>query len=265
MAQRKKLPGYLTGNWQHITHAQAWASAWRIAQALINLALSVDRPVAVLSENDLQHALLSLGCMVGGCLMQRYHRRICCSARTLKSCACAANYPARPGIRSRCRALQHGICAAVGNAIKVVSAAGHVEGRISEDFKLATGTFVSAAPPRAKIIAAGAPCAQDAVITGISGHGVGALVFPTAAACALHGDVLAQHFQQLVNKLAPAATSSGNCVAELHVMQEPPLIDKCEVTDKGAVHQSAVLMHRRQLVDALHQDAVHPIFKPHIT
>jgi feruloyl-CoA synthase len=54
------------------------------------------------------------------------------------------------------------------------------DGRIAEDFKLATGTFVSVGPMRAKIIAAGAPYVQDVVLTGINLKEVGALVFPTA-------------------------------------------------------------------------------------
>ena len=66
MARREKLAGGTTGDWQHISYAQAWASAKCIAQALINRGLSVDRPVAILSENDLDHALLALGCMVAG-------------------------------------------------------------------------------------------------------------------------------------------------------------------------------------------------------
>jgi feruloyl-CoA synthase len=53
------------------------------------------------------------------------------------------------------------------------------DGRIAEDFKLATGTFVSVGPLRAKIIAAGAPYVQDAVITGLNRNEVGALLFPT--------------------------------------------------------------------------------------
>jgi feruloyl-CoA synthase len=61
------------------------------------------------------------------------------------------------------------------------------DGRIAEDFKLATGTFVSVGPLRAKIIAAGAPYVQDAVITGINLHEVGALIFPTPAVRKLAG------------------------------------------------------------------------------
>jgi feruloyl-CoA synthase len=136
------------------------------------------------------------------------------------------------------------------------------DGRIAEDFKLATGTFVSVGPLRAKIIAAGAPYVQDAVLTGINGHEVGALIFPTAAARALQSELLAAHFQKLVNDLAITATGSASRIARLHVMHEPPSIDKGEVTDKGSVNQRAVLTHRSGLVEALHTDAVEPIFKP---
>lgn len=136
------------------------------------------------------------------------------------------------------------------------------DGRIAEDFKLATGTFVSVGPLRAKIIAAGAPYVQDAVLTGINGHEVGALIFPTAAARALQSELAASHFQKLIDDLALTATGSANRIARLHVMHEPPSIDKGEVTDKGSVNQRAVLTHRSALVEALHTDAVELIFKP---
>jgi feruloyl-CoA synthase len=61
------------------------------------------------------------------------------------------------------------------------------DGRIAEDFKLATGTFVSVGRCARKIIAAGAPYVQDAVITGLNLKEVGALVFPTAAVRKLAG------------------------------------------------------------------------------
>jgi feruloyl-CoA synthase len=70
------------------------------------------------------------------------------------------------------------------------------------------------------------------------------------------------HFQKVVNELAMLATGSATRIARLHVMHEPPSIDKGEVTDKGSVNQRAVLTHRRVLVEALHADAVQPIFKP---
>ncbi len=139
------------------------------------------------------------------------------------------------------------------------------DGRIAEDFKLATGTFVSVGPLRAKIIAAGAPYVQDAVLTGINGHEVGALIFPTAAFRALDSNAAAAHFQKLVNELAATATGSANRIARLHVMVDAPSIDKGEVTDKGSVNQQAVLTHRSALVEALHADAAHPLFKPNVT
>jgi len=139
------------------------------------------------------------------------------------------------------------------------------DGRIAEDFKLATGTFVSVGPLRARIIAAGAPFVQDAVLTGMGRNELGALVFPTPAVRRLAGlaadaslqDALQSapvqaHFQQVLNGLAAAATGSANRVARLHLMHEPPSIDRGEVTDKGSINQRAVLQHRAALVSALH-------------
>jgi feruloyl-CoA synthase len=149
------------------------------------------------------------------------------------------------------------------------------DGRIAEDFKLATGTFVSVGPLRAKIIAAGAPYVQDVVLTGINLHEVGALVFPTAAVralagvaldtplqLALHSPQVAARFQRLLDALAATATGSASRIARLHLMHEAPSLDKGEVTDKGSINQRAVLMHRAALVEALHADACTPLFKP---
>ncbi|WP_395056479.1 feruloyl-CoA synthase [Polaromonas sp.] len=139
------------------------------------------------------------------------------------------------------------------------------DGRIAEDFKLATGTFVSVGPMRAKIIAAGAPYVQDAVLTGINLKEVGALIFPTAACRALSGlgpeaslqavlesTPVQARFQQMLNDLATSATGSASRIARAHLMAEPPSIDKGEVTDKGSINQRAVLKHREALVSALH-------------
>lgn len=149
------------------------------------------------------------------------------------------------------------------------------DGRIAEDFKLATGTFVSVGPLRAKIIAAGAPYVQDAVLTGINLKEVGALIFPTQKVRELAGlpaDATMQqvlesapvqaHFQQVANELAAMGTGSANRIARLHLMAEPPSIDKGEVTDKGSINQRAVLKHRDHLVEALHADTLPFTLKP---
>jgi feruloyl-CoA synthase len=151
------------------------------------------------------------------------------------------------------------------------------DGRIAEDFKLATGTFVSVGPLRAKIIAAGAPYVQDAVLTGLNLKEVGAMIFPTPAVRALSGlpadaplaDVLASapvqaKFQAVVNALAQSATGSANRIARLCLLSEPPTIDKGEITDKGSINQRAVLSHRADTVAALHGDTLHHIVKPQV-
>ena len=151
------------------------------------------------------------------------------------------------------------------------------DGRIAEDFKLATGTFVSVGPLRAKIIATGAPYVQDAVLTGLNMKEVGAMIFPTPAVRALSGlpadaplaDVLASQpvqakFQEVVNALAQSATGSANRIARLCLLSEPPTIDKGEITDKGSINQRSVLTHRADTVAALHGDTLHYIVKPQV-
>ena len=66
MAQRLKNADGSTGDWRHISYAQALQSARNIAQALLGMGLGQERPVAILSENDLDHALLVLGCLYAG-------------------------------------------------------------------------------------------------------------------------------------------------------------------------------------------------------
>ena len=150
------------------------------------------------------------------------------------------------------------------------------DGRIAEDFKLATGTFVSVGPLRARIIGAGAPYIQDVVLTGINMKEVGAMVFPTQAVRALSGldagaamsEVLAAapvlaHFQQLLDALAAQSTGSASRIARLCLLAEPPTLDRGEITDKGSINQAAVLAHRALLVRALHDGRLPSILFPH--
>lgn len=149
------------------------------------------------------------------------------------------------------------------------------DGRIAEDFKLATGTFVSVGPLRAKIISLGAPYIQDAVLTGLNLKEVGAMIFTTPAVRSLCdlpadaplADVLASpavlaRFQAIVNELAKTATGSANRIARLCLLSEPPTIDKGEITDKGSINQRSVLAHRAEWVAALHADGLPNILKP---
>jgi feruloyl-CoA synthase len=149
------------------------------------------------------------------------------------------------------------------------------DGRIAEDFKLATGTFVSVGPMRAKVVVTGAPYVQDVVLTGLNMKEVGALIFPSPACRAVSGlpadapwaDVLAStpvrdRFQAVLNELARQATGSANRIARALLLTEPPSIDKGEVTDKGSINQRAVLKHRDALVQALHDGSAPGILQP---
>jgi feruloyl-CoA synthase len=141
------------------------------------------------------------------------------------------------------------------------------DGRIAEDFKLSTGTFVSVGPLRARIIAAGDPCVQDAVITGLNRDHVAALIFPRIDECRrIAGvsestpvaDVLSHakvrsFFERMLEELATQSTGSANRVARVRLLCEAPSIDRGELTDKGSINQRAVLQQRAALVDALYE------------
>jgi feruloyl-CoA synthase len=150
------------------------------------------------------------------------------------------------------------------------------DGRIAEDFKLSTGTFVSVGPLRAKVIAAGAPLIQDVVITGLNEKEVGALIIPALIparkfaglpdSATLHD--VANHpsvqtaMAQMLTKLAASATGSSGRIARALVLTEPPQIDKGEITDKGSINQRAVLTARAALVQALYADTAPHVLKP---
>jgi feruloyl-CoA synthase len=66
MARRERLADGSTGDWRRITYGQALQAARSIGQALLDRGLNAERPVAILSENGLEHALLALGCLYAG-------------------------------------------------------------------------------------------------------------------------------------------------------------------------------------------------------
>lgn len=127
------------------------------------------------------------------------------------------------------------------------------DGRVVEDFKLSTGTFVSAGPLRARFIAHCAPYVQDAVIGGHDRDFVTALVFPSTDGCrGLTAEDLRAKFQSLLNQLAAQATGSSSRIARMILLDEPPSIDAHEITDKGSINQGAVLKNRAALVNDLY-------------
>jgi feruloyl-CoA synthase len=138
------------------------------------------------------------------------------------------------------------------------------DGRIAEDFKLATGTWVSVGPLRAKFLAHCAPYLRDIVFAGHDGDYLAALIFPNVEACralatpgvsdaeVVRSEQVRSKFAKLLRELAKTSTGSSNRVARAMLMEEPPSIDQHEVTDKGSFNQRAVLNRRAALVDELY-------------
>lgn len=142
------------------------------------------------------------------------------------------------------------------------------DGRVTEDFKLSTGTWVNFAAVRSSVISACAPLIRDVVLTGLDVNYIGALIFPDLMACARHAGLapdtdaatilahphVRDTFAQRLQALAMKSTGSSNHVARALLMAEQPDIDKGEVTDKGSINQRAVRTHRAHLVEALYAE-----------
>ncbi|HLH43702.1 MAG TPA: feruloyl-CoA synthase [Bryobacteraceae bacterium] len=130
------------------------------------------------------------------------------------------------------------------------------DGRVVEDFKLATGTWVSTGPLRMKFLAHCSPWVRDAVITGHDRDDVGVLIFPDWDACRQLGgeQAVREKFRALLQEMAASSTGSSNRIARALLMDDPPSIDAHEITDKGSLNQAAILQNRSALVEALYAE-----------
>lgn len=130
-------------------------------------------------------------------------------------------------------------------------------GRIGENFKLATGTWVNVAGLRDRLMTATKGCLVDAVIAGEGQLEVGALVFPNpnfrCGAQSLRNEVRAA-----LRELAAGATGSSTFIARALVLSAPPEAAAGEMTDKGAVSQKAVLRNRARDIAHLFAAPRHP-------
>jgi feruloyl-CoA synthase len=126
------------------------------------------------------------------------------------------------------------------------------DGRVAEDFKLTSGTWVHVGAVRVKLIAAANPVIQDAVLTGHDRDEVGALVFLNPATTREMGaDAVRARIAAALRAMAGEGGSSMHPKRAL-VMSEPASIDANEITDKGYINQRAVLERRAALVERLH-------------
>jgi feruloyl-CoA synthase len=127
------------------------------------------------------------------------------------------------------------------------------DGRVAEDFKLSTGTWVNAGAVRVKLIAAGDPLIQDAVITGHDRNEIGALVFLSPSAKDVAVEEIRNRLSKALQSLSTGGGSSTHPV-RLLIMTEPPSIDANEITDKGYMNQRAVLERRVSFVERLYSE-----------
>jgi feruloyl-CoA synthase len=162
----------------------------------------------------------------------------------------------------------------IGDALRFAEAADPAkgllfDGRLAEDFKLATGTWVSVGPLRAEFIAHFAPLARDVVLAGAERDDVTALIFPDLDACRRLAPDLPPHaaasslladgrvraeFAHLLDTLADPRRGTSRRIMRAILLAEPPSLDRGEMTDKGSINQRAVLAHRPALVEELYAD-----------
>jgi feruloyl-CoA synthase len=159
----------------------------------------------------------------------------------------------------------------IGDALKFVDAADPTQGllfdgRLAEDFKLLSGTWVSAGALRAQFVDHCAPLVRDAVIAGADRDDIAVLVFPDIEACRKLADLAAdaapaavlgdpklrEEFKKRLNTLARQSTGGSTRICRLILMAEPPSLDAGEATDKGSINQRAVLTRRAASVNELY-------------
>lgn len=134
------------------------------------------------------------------------------------------------------------------------------EGRLTEDFKLATGTWVGVGGLRARLVHASDGLLLDAVIVGEGRDEVGALLVPDAAALAYaarqmgkeEADFCRERLQAALESLARKATGSSTFVARAMLLTEPPQAYRGELTEKGSINVRTLLANRPHLLDRLY-------------
>jgi feruloyl-CoA synthase len=137
------------------------------------------------------------------------------------------------------------------------------DGRVAEDFKLATGTWVNVGTLRTGVLAEAAPALMDLVVAGHDRPGIGILAWPSPSGCArLLGEAsdgaacaasrrVRDHVSAAIVRWNAAHPESSTRIVRALLLTEPPSIDAGEITDKGYINQLAALDRRAALVARL--------------
>ena len=142
------------------------------------------------------------------------------------------------------------------------------DGRVAEDFKLTTGTWVNAGIMRTKLNAKGKPLIQDAVLTGRDRTYLGALLFLNVSECRRHvadSEALSDRgviehpsiretLKAILLDMQKESTGSSNRFERFLIATEPPSLELGEITDKGSLNQRKILELRADLVEKLYED-----------
>lgn len=142
------------------------------------------------------------------------------------------------------------------------------DGRVAEDFKLATGTWVNSGAVRLAVLTATSPVLQDVVVAGHDRANLALLAWPNLAGCRafladedlmLEGvassDRLGRHLRDTLAAYNAANPGSSIRIDRLLLLTDPPAIDANEITDKGYINQSAVMENRAEAVLRLYEDS----------
>jgi feruloyl-CoA synthase len=139
------------------------------------------------------------------------------------------------------------------------------DGRIAEDFKLNTGTWVNVGVLKAKVLSAGSPIIQDVVIAGLDKDYISVLLFLNTEACqALHENFVEKDLlfstpevlsfiEKTIENLNKTATGSSTRIKKFIIASSPPNIDLGEITDKGSLNQRAVLKYRAAVIEQMYE------------
>ena len=125
------------------------------------------------------------------------------------------------------------------------------DGRVAENFKLTTGTWVAVGAVRAALVDAMEGLIRDAVIVGENQAELGALLILSENSKAMDRGVLEQELATRLDAAKAKATGSASRVVRALVLEEDPSFDKGEITEKGSLNQRAMRANRAAQIETL--------------